>query len=379
MYNGVAEDVIGQLQNTGSSGGDILGRWNHQFGNGSGFQLQSYFSRTKRNVISGISAAVNTYDLDAQYNFGIGSQQWVVGGGYRVTEDNFRPGPGTSFLTPARRTLSLGNIFLQDRIALSDDVALTLGLKLENNSYTGWEYMPDGRLSWRVTDTDFLWAAVSRAVRTPSRFDRDLFGPGFGGGPHFESEDLTALEAGYRGEISPAFSFSVSGFYNIYENLRTVEATTPFVIPLMVKNGMEGETYGVEAWGTYSLTDWWRLSAGVSTLQKDLRLIAGSRDIFGVAFAGNDPEYQAQLRSRMNVGNAVELDLGLRAVDALESPRVPGYVEADVRVGWHVTETLELSVTGQNLLHARHTEFINGSLPAQAVPRSATVELRWSY
>ena len=379
IFNGVGEDVPGQRQNTSSSGGDILARWNRQFGDGSGLQAQAYYSRTSRDVISGINASVDTYDLDAQYNFGIGAQQFVAGGGYRVTEDSFRPGPGTAFLNPARRTLSLGNMFLQDRIALDEDVALTLGIKLENNSYTGWEYLPDARLSWRVTDSDFLWGAVSRAVRTPARFDRDLFGPGFGGGPNFESANLTALEAGYRGGLTEAFSFSFSVFYNIYDQLRTVETSVPGPFPLVVANGMEGETYGAEAWATYSLTDWWRMSAGLSTLQKDLRLSPGSRDIFGIAFSGNDPEYQAQLRSRMNLGDAMELDVGLRAVDGLASPRVPGYVEADVRLGWHMTDALDLSVSGNNLLHARHVEFVNGSVAAQAIPRSATVELRWRY
>lgn len=379
IFNGVAEDLPGQLQNTSSSGGDVMARWNRQLGDSSSLQAQVYYSRTSRDVVSGINASVDTYDLDAQYNFAIGAQQFVLGGGYRVTEDAFRPGPATAFLSPARRTLRLGNMFLQDRIAFGPDVALTLGIKLENNSYTGWEYMPDARLSWRATDTDFLWAAVSRAVRTPARFDRDLISPGFGGGPNFESENLTALEAGYRGELSSSFSISFSAFYNIYDQLRTVEASTPFIFPLVVKNGMEGETYGAEAWATYSLTDWWRVSAGLSSLQKNLRLSPGSRDIFGVSFAGNDPEYQAQLRSRMNLGGAVELDVGLRAVDDLASPRVPGYIEADMRLGWHMTDTLELSVTGNNLLHSRHTEFVNASVAAQAVPRSATVELRWSY
>ena len=45
---------------------------------------------------------------------------------------------------------------------------------------------------------------------------------------------------------------SVSAYYNVYDELRTVEARAPVVFPLVVKNGMEGETFGIELWGTYA-------------------------------------------------------------------------------------------------------------------------------
>jgi iron complex outermembrane receptor protein len=304
----------------------------------------------------------------------------VVGGGYRGTADDFVRGPGTVFLDPAERTLRLANGFIQDQIALNETLSLTLGLKAEHNTYTGLEFMPDARLAWRVFGNDLVWGAISRAVRRPARFDRDLFNPGvFAGGPDFDSENLIAYELGYRGQPTAASSFSISAFYNVYDDLRTVEASTPAVFPLVVRNSMEGETFGIALWGNYALTDWWRVSAGFNTLHKDLRLEPGSRDIFGVQFAGNDPAYQASLRSTMDLPHNVQFDAILRAIDDLPSPRVPGYVEADVRIGWRATEALELSVTGANLLHSRHTEFINPSVTAQEIPRSVTAGARWRF
>jgi iron complex outermembrane receptor protein len=190
---------------------------------------------------------------------------------------------------------------------------------------------------------------------------------------------LTAYEIGYRAQPSSTMSFSVSTFYNVYDHLRTVEASTPQIFPLVVLNNMKGETYGVEIWGNYAVRSWWRLSAGLTTLRKDLRLEAGSRDIFGVQFAGNDPSYQASLRSSMDVAKDVELDVNVRAVDDLPSPRIPGYIEADVRLGWRVTNALELALVGSNLLHARHTEFVNPALPVEEIPRSVVATARWRF
>jgi iron complex outermembrane receptor protein len=221
---------------------------------------------------------------------------------------------------------------------------------------------------------------VARAVRTPSRFDTDLFSTGtFAGGPDFTSEDLLALELGYRVQPVANLSFSISTYFNIYDDLRTVEASGPAVFPLVVKNGMRGNTYGVEAWGSYSLLDSWRLKAGINAIRKELHIIPGSRDLFGVQFAGNDPSYQFQLQSDIDLPQDVSLNFGLRSIDALASPAVPGYVEADAKIDWRVLDGLHFFLAGRNLLHDQHQEFINASLPAEAIPRSIYLGARLQF
>lgn len=268
-------------------------------------------------------------------------------------------------------------MYAQDTISLSPTLDLIAGLKLEDNSYTGLEYLPSARLAWRPDASSLVWAAVSRAVRTPSRFDRDLINPGIlDGGPDFVSETLTAYELGYRAQPSDRFWYSVSTYYNRYEDLRTVEATNAFVFPLQIRNGMSGETYGVEAWGSYALTDWWRINAGLSMLHKNLKIDPGSDDVFGINFAGNDPNLQASVRSLMDLGERAQLDLAARYVDELPDPRVPAYVAVDARIGYRLTDRLELSLSGTNLFDD-HVEFINPSLPARESVRSFFLSARW--
>ena len=97
-------------------------------------------------------------------------------------------------------------------------------MKLEYNSYSGLDYLPTARLAWQPNERTLFWSAVSRAVRTPSRIDRELDGGGFlAPSPDFASETLIAFEAGYRGQPTANLSLSVSAFYNIYDELRTTE------------------------------------------------------------------------------------------------------------------------------------------------------------
>lgn len=361
-------------------GGNLSGTWTRKFAGGSNLRVQTYFDNARRVLVSGIDATVDQYALETQYDFSRRSRHaLVVGAGYRLTDDRFERGPGTSFLSPAERTLHFANVFAQDTVALTDHLEFAAGIKVEDNSYTGLEFMPDARLSWSVSERTLLWASVARAVRTPSRFDTDLINPGIlAGGPDFESEELLAYEAGYRGLLSPSFSLSVSAFYNSYDQLRTVEGSGPAVFPLVVRNNMEGETHGVETWANLAVRDWWHLSAGFSALRKNLRLAPGHRDVFGVAFAGNDPRYQAQLRSSLDLPRGFVVDLWLRNAGGLKSPAVPSYLEADLRVAWQATDHLALSLDGQNLLHERHLQFINPSIAPGEVPRSITLSTRWT-
>jgi iron complex outermembrane receptor protein len=284
---------------------------------------------------------------------------------------------------PANATLNLADIFAQDTITLADTVKLTVGMKIEDEAYTGLEPLPSVRLSWKPIESTLLWSAVSRAVRAPTPFDRDLFensGPitVLKGDSNFRSETLTAYELGTRVQPTSALSFSISTYYNVYDDLRSIEyAPGGTILPLQFGNMMEGDSYGTEVWGAYKLTDWWRLAAGANWLHENLRFKAGSSGLGGIAQAGDDPKYQFSLRSSFDLSRDVTFDTTLRGVGALPNPSVPAYKELDARLGWKVTEHLLLSLNGNNLIHPKHLEF-NASTPVE-IPRSFYLSAQWRF
>jgi iron complex outermembrane receptor protein len=300
---------------------------------------------------------VNTYSVELQHSFGIGERHDIIwGGGYRLTEDYLTIPPPFS-VANNRDRLQLGSLFVQDEFTLTSTLKLTVGLKLEHHTYTGLEYMPNARVAWQPSENNLLWASVSRAVRTPSRLDRDLQAlPIFLPATDFDSETLIAYEAGYRGQFFDRLSLSISGFYNDYDKLRTTSLLPSATLLAKLQNGMEGHTYGVEIWGQYAVNEWWRLSGGFTAMHKDLHLKAGVVDISNFQAAGNDPSYQFSMRSLMTPVDDVEFDVGVRVVDNLTAPALPSYVELDARIGWHMTDTIELTIAGFNLLDDQHPE-----------------------
>jgi iron complex outermembrane receptor protein len=386
LQGDIYEGSLGQLPALGArktmSGANLLGRWNRTLATDSSLQVQAYYDRSERNYPGQFDETLDTFDLDIQHNFAAGPNHQVLwGGGARYSRDEVGSSLLIAFLPP-RKTLSLANVFAQDTVALSDKLHLTLGARLEHNNYTGWEFTPNVRLAWQPAPDRTVWAALSRAVRTPSRLDRDFFSPPtppfalLAGGPDFQSEKLTALDIGYRAQPNPRVSFTVAAYWNRYDDLRSVESVTAATIPVVVANGMKGQVSGLEAWGSWQVADWWRLSAGANLMHEKLGFKSGSRDIGGVQAAGNDPHHQFLLRSSMNLPHRMEFDVNLRAVGALPNPAIPSYTAVDLRWGWQATRNVELAVSAFNITDRGHVEF--GPVTQQGeIPRSVAVKLTW--
>ncbi len=383
-YDGSEAQPVGSDANL--NGFNFNGRWDHSWANGDELQVQSWFNRETRgaDASGGTPYDYDSFDFEAQQNFAIGARQsFVVGAGLRDTW--YRISPITNFFyVPPSGALVLGDVFGQDTVALTRRFNLIVGLKLESDPYVGVSALPSVRATWQVGPGTMVWGSVQQALRSPTPFDVDAKEelPGtstvfLSGNPNFDSEKLTAYEIGLRMQPAARASLSVQGYYNVYDDLRTIEFSPGTGFPLLWGNGIRGDTYGLEAWGDFQATRWWRLSAGVDLLAKQLSAKPGSSGILPVSQAGDDPPTQAQLRSAMNLGPNVTLDAGLRYVAALPDPRVPAYTEADVALTWNVTRHVQLQLAGFNLLQAQHLEF--AAPQATEVPRVGQAGLKWRF
>jgi iron complex outermembrane receptor protein len=355
-------------------GANLVGRWTRKFADGSSARVQAYWDHTHREHPRQFEERLDTLDVEAQYGFAAGAHEILVGGGFRYARDRVVNTASQAFLPPDR-TLRWANVFAQDRIELAPTLDLTLGAKIERNDYTGAEFLPSARLAWQPSAVHMLWAAASRAVRAPSRIDRDIYVPGAApfvlvGNDTFGSEIANVYEIGYRAQPAPSISYNVTLFYNDYSRLRSLHPTPA---GLVFANAAEGHTTGVEAWGVWRVLPAWRLSAGVTALRERLAIESGSADT-GVNQLGNDPAVQWQVRSTLDLARDQEINVAVRHVGALPDPRVPGYTALDASWAWRPRRGLEVSVVGQNLADPRHVEWGNRG----EVPRSVFVNLRWS-
>jgi len=401
-------------RDTDFSGGDVLGRWTHTLADGSEIKLQTYYDKTVRdNAIIGDN--LSTFDVDLQYDGHFGSRQEVVAGlGYRLEDEAIKNGP-TIMFNPNHTDRQLFSGFVQDEVTLIPErLKLTLGTKLEHNDFTGFEVEPSGRISWTPTIHQTVWAAVSRAVRTPADYERNsriefqTIPPGglYPGSPPalvtgegdkpFNSEDVIAYELGYRVRPCERVSLDFATFYNYYSKLGTYTTATPvtetspltyLVVPETIGNDSSAQTYGLEAAGNWQMLDWWRWQATYTYLHVQLHVDDASTTLPEL-WPSQNPQQQFSLRSLMNLPHQIQFDATLHYVDrvgiglGMSSTvlRVPQYFSLDLRLGWKPTKNVELSIVGQDLLNSEHLEFAS-SLQSQTteVPRSVLGKVTWRF
>ncbi len=383
LYNGqVAQPTADDVD---VSGGNLIGRWSHTISENSDLKLQLYYDRTHRDIPGSFSEDLDTYDIDLQHRFPWGKRHDIVWGlGYRLINDGIGNSPVLAFLPP-EVTQAWFSAFGQDEIALVENrLHLTLGTKIEHNGYTGIEFQPSARLAWKLSDQQTLWSAISRAVRIPSRIDRELFAPSsppflISGGTDFDSEELIAYELGYRVQPLSPLSLAVATYYHDYHDLRSLEQVSPPApFPVVIANGLEGKSYGAELTADYRVTDNWRLRAGYTEVRIDIDPKPGSTDTTQGSTESHDSKHHFSLRSLLDLPGNWAFDSGFRYVSDIENQQVPGYSELDARVGWKPKPDLELSVVGQNLLHDRHPEF--GTLTTRReIERGVYGKVVWRY
>jgi iron complex outermembrane receptor protein len=377
---------------------DTLGRWTHTLANGSEMSFQLYDAYS-RHLEQGFLDAQNTVDLDFQHHIAVGPRNDVVWGlGARAIEDEYGVGYALAIL-PGHQLDHLFSAFLQDELRLTDSLSLTLGSKVEHNSFTGFEYEPSIQIVWAPTAVETLWASAGRSIRQPGSSDEGVrvdaaivpAGPTFGlvqllGNPNLEAEQLRDFEMGYRSQLKKRLSLDVTVFANLYRDLQTAVPQTPYfasqqgvpylVLPELFMNAAGAHSYGAEFSGSWNATRRWRLSPGYSFFRIDVNGYTAGL----LASPGASPNHQFQVRSLLDLPHRLEWDNTLGYVGKLGVGDVPAYARVDSRLGWRVGEFIELSVVGQNLLTPRHTEFFDSyGTNHTLVERSVFGKMTWRF
>ncbi len=378
-YN-LSGDVFDNTESSGivaASGGNLTGHWTRHLDKGSTLTLQAFYDQVNRSQ-QGVADDLNTLDIEGRHNLDLGRNEIVYGGGYRFYHSHYAttvtPGTFTFVLSPQNENVQLLSLFAEDSFKLRPDLTFTFGSKFEYSTFSGSEVMPSARVGWQFETDHLLWAAISRAVRTPSILDRDIvstFPLLERAGSNYGSESVIAYELGYRGRPTDRSTLSVTFYDDVYSDLRVL-TTDPNTGLLEFGNAQRGFIDGMETWGDYRVTARWRLMAGLTLLSKHLTLTDNAVTTSLIQHQGADPEYQVFLRSYLDITPDVEFDVTLRRIDALKATVVPAYTGLDIHLGWHVTDRIELALVGQNLVAADHVETGQGITDTQigVIPRT---------
>ena len=383
------------VNDAGSYGGNVLGRWNHAVSPDSDVSIQAYIDHYSRDEINA-GQHVSTADIQAQNSVRLDDRNhFIWGGGARLYLEDIA-GTFTSSLNDSVSTHEILNLFAQNEYAIiPQELYLTLGSKLEYNDFTGLEIEPSVRAAWHPTTNQTVWGAVSRAVRTPSTYEEQISAVGamlpgtpptelrIVGNTQQESEELVAFEIGHRIQPRKDLSFDTTAYWNEFDHLQTIAtagasyagADGNTIQPYMFNNLGSGHVYGAEIASTWRVSTDWKLMGSYSFSKMELDVSPGTAITLNSTEQLN-PRNQFSIRSYYDLTEAIHWDNMVYYVDHLSSP-VDDYVRYDTRLAWLAVPGVEISLIGRNLTDSGHLEF--PSTPESEVRRSIIAQLLWKF
>ncbi|WP_137297833.1 TonB-dependent receptor [Psychromonas sp. SP041] len=397
-------------------GGNIGARWGMKTSIDSELNIRTSYDFYEHNDLQ-FKETRNTLNLEIEHQFTpFKNHELIWGGGYRWSQSDIE-GSAYFSTSSSMENIDIWNLFIQDTLDLPEqNMSLTFGAKVEGNTNSSTEVQPNIRLSWLPSNRVTLWGAISRAVRIPSQVESDstiniqvippsnfdpTFTPGLLqiiGNNNFQSEELTAYELGYRWLPTPTLSFDIATFYNVYNNLQSydigdaeiknVNGSTFYVIPINLDNNLEGYSYGTEWLVTWQVNRQSRLRFSYSFI--DIKLKDKAENLFSdesiSLVADRSLEHQASIWGSFDLSEFVELDLRLyytseRNWNSSSSDySISDGVDSDLRIGWQATKSLGFSLIGRHLLHADKQQFITESSSTDSlIERSIAINARYHW
>jgi iron complex outermembrane recepter protein len=374
-------------------GGHLLGQWKHSFNDHSDLNVLGYCDWTDR-FSSALTENRDTCDVEVQHRYSFTPRHALTwGGSILTTAETWNDTFANKFVPSYQRETTYSAFLQYDVVLAPDKLRLIAGSKFEHNPYTGFEYQPQIRAVWTPYKQHTLWAAVSRAVRTPDRLDVNILdrtmqiNPSppppefllFTGNPSVDSEALYAFEVGYRYEWKQKFSVDATAFYNHYDGLIGASAPgspivnpSPFFIdiPISVINEEGGQTHGLELFLKYTPVRRWTVSAGIT----ELRGVSAA----GTAFPAltDNPEHEVNVQSKLDLARFVNFDASYYYNDAI-SHLLPPLNRLDAGLSTKPIHGFTFSVWGKNLQQDRHKEAIPQLFLGGDIRRSVVFKVIW--
>ncbi len=381
-----------------ASGGYGMLQWRHKFHEDRDMTVQAFYDRTNRDWIA-TTEKLENYELDIKHRRQINPRRERVSGlTYRYSKGRYF-GPdfafdsfGDLFVDDPYQQLDRLDIeyfggFVQEKWTLKEDKLFAwLGSKVSWNSLNGVNAQPSARMLYVVDDSSVVWGSISRAVRLPTRFDAgiqledpdvNLFAVEPTARDLLVSESVVAHELGYRKQVSERFNWELTGFYNEYFDLLEqgplVSYFGPFLPAPLDQLRADGHAYGAELNGEYRVNDFFNLRAGYSYLNLDIDDAPGDPGVFGASLDNDrSPDNMFYLQSLMQLTCRLQWDTSVRYVDRLQNGvlyefdpasgfnfigGIPSYVQLDTRLNYRITDRLDFTIVGRNLLNSAQSEF----------------------
>lgn len=358
----------------------------------------------------------STFDLDYQGRHTFTNHDLLWGLSHRTTSDNSKSSTVVLSVSPESFTQQTTGLFFQDDWTLiPDTLQFGFGTRWDHTNLGGNTLASNLTLMWTPSRVDTFWAKYGSAPRMPARGEFAITAltaiqmPPSTPVPvvtrvmpsavPLSPEKMEGLELGYRTQLANNFNIDVSTWQYRYRDrvsgtLGTVDATTWFPFALIQNthtcNCSNGWISGIDLSADWLVQASWRLQLTYSLT----RVRMDNTDNLSVQIDNrhnerSTPHHYGSLRSQWNISPSQQFDAWLRGsagIQRINTPytdtvHVPGYVTLDLRYAHKLNKSLELALTGRNLVGASRIEYVSDYIPSAPIKitPSVSVSARWSF
>ena len=385
-----------RIEHTGGIGGFLAARWTRSQATGNESTLQfTYDSEAVDYPFLGSNMSNLTVDFQKRLETSDRNEIYWGGGFQHYWDSTY----GSHFgdFDPPTGTYWLGDAVFRDEFQLIPNrLLVSAGIRADYTTYGRFDLQPSVRFLYTPSARQSVWLALSRAVRVPSRLDRDIHSDlgyeMFGelpihvqlfGSKSTQQEIENSLELGYRIQSGQHWSADFAAFWSYYTNLVALtmpaEPQVAFLgsnpevqLNMVASNAGTARSYGAEASLTWQVRPSWRLVPSYSYLDENPR-----PPVNGEWMLDNSSyRHQGAIRSRWDLSRHWQLDVMPYAMSRNAVFGLPGALLVDAQLGWRPSRDTELSVSVRNLTGKEILETYAES-PFVSLPTRRTFLIRW--
>jgi len=244
---------------------------------------------------------------------------------------------------------------------IAESWVLTAGLRLNQQSKSGEEWVPQIGVNYLLNANNILKASASKGFRYPTIRELYMWQPA---NPDLRPESMWCYEGSYLGRFPAAkLDLEVTAYYQEGSNLIQTIGQYPNI---RYENTGEFTHYGIELAGSWQPWEWMMIESNYSWLHMDKPVTASPEHQFFTSLNYRKSKFAAKLS-----GNYIK---GLYTNNSPES--IENYFLLNARVSYTFLDMLTLWLSGENLLDREYE--INYAYPMPGISVIAGIDINFS-
>lgn len=328
----------------------------NQFSNMEG-AFKFYHNYGEHNISDGFHSTDNLTGIMLHETFRLIPNNMITLGGEYKNYGGFAENLNADIVFADEKISELAGYLLVQQ-TLFNKLILNSGLRIENNSLYGTEFVPQVGFSYHPWRTSTIKGSVAKGFRSPTMRELYMFLPS---NPDLNPERMWNYELGILQDLfNKKLHVELTGFYIEGDNLIKVTGQYPNLIN---KNTGSFENYGIESLLNWQVTEKIEYNANYTYIHTDDKRIATPEHQLNMNVSYNTSDFRFNVNAEY-INNLYTITDNY-AQYGLSEPQKESYMVIDSKISYLYSKNLDVFLTGKNLTGTNYQISYGYPMPKQ--------------